>query len=403
MEVMFLKNKVKIFIILIFVVLIIGCSGSNKISVDNNFKVEKEKIINEDRIESSELDMVKKVENMTLEEKINQMMMISIAKVNVDGNIIDFTEVDYNTRKFLTENKPGGIILFKNNMINEEQTRKLTSDIKAIYNNSHLIIGTDEEGGIVRRIPIESENLNANEIGKTKDIQRAYKSGDTIGKSLKKLGINVDFAPVVDINTNPNNPVIGVRAYSNNAEEVAKFAMEFIRGLRENNILSTAKHFPGHGDTVEDSHVGLPKVEHSKERLENVELYPFKEAIKNNVDMIMVGHLIVPSLDDSNLPASLSKKIITDLLKEELKFNGIVITDAMNMGAIKENFDYKDAAVKAINAGNDIILMPIDFVVNESENLYTDLIKYVGLSVKKGEISEERINEAVIKILRLEV
>lgn len=343
-----------------------------------------------------------KLESMTLEEKINQMMVVSIPYTVENDITVDFTVVNEYVSDFLKENQPGGVILFQGNMIDYDQTKLLISDIQKNAIENKFIISVDEEGGIVHKIPNENNTPNAEEIGNTGDSNNAYETGKYIGGELKNLGFNIDFAPVADVNTNPQNPVIGERAFSNDPKIVSQFVNKFLDGLNSEGILGTVKHFPGHGDTDSDSHLGLVSVEHPKDRIYDIELYPFKEAIKNNVELVMVGHIIVPALDKSNMPGSLSKIMVTDILKKELGFEGVVTTDAMNMGAIADNYTALEATKLSINAGCDIILMPNVTInpgldVSGYEKLIDDLVK----AVENGEISEERINDAVLRILTM--
>jgi len=284
-------------------------------------------------------------------------------------------------------------------MVNKDQTQKLTKDIQALSKDNKFFIAVDQEGGKVSKIPTSNKTKSAREIGNTKDSKNAFIAGSTIGQDFEALGLNLDFAPVMDVDTNPKNPVIGNRSFSSDEKVVAEFGVEFMKGLKSKGILATAKHFPGHGDTSGDSHKELVKVIHAIDRIERVELYPFKKAIENNVDMVMVGHIIVPALDDDKTPATLSKSMITSLLKEKMGFNGVVITDAFNMGAIAKNYNIKDAVEKSINAGADIILMPVTVVPGGNEKDYEELVTYIKDKVIKGEISEDRLNDAVRRIL----
>ncbi|MBL4932129.1 beta-N-acetylhexosaminidase [Clostridium paridis] len=344
-------------------------------------------------------DVQRKLDKMSLEEKIDQMIMLSIDEVVKDGNKIKFTEMNEATKNFLSKHQLAGLILFKFNMIDKPQTEKLTKDIQNLSKVNKFFIATDQEGGRIDKIPTENKTKSAREIGNTKDPNNAYKAASTIGSDLKTLGLNLDFAPVMDVDTNPNNPVIGDRAFSNDPKIVAEFGVKFIEGLHSQGILATAKHFPGHGDTTGDSHKELVKVNQPLQRIENVELYPFRKAVENNVDMIMVGHIVVPALDDDKTPASLSKKMMTSLLKEKMGFKGVVITDAFDMKAITQNYDIKSAVMQSINAGADIILMPVALVPGENDKEYEELVRFIKEKVQAGEIQESRINDAVTRIL----
>ncbi|MBB6715053.1 glycoside hydrolase family 3 protein [Clostridium gasigenes] len=341
------------------------------------------------------------LDSMSLEEKLEQMIIIDIPYIYEDNNQVNFTKVTESVKEFFKTRKPGGIILSKNNMINKEQTTMMISEIQNMKDKVPFFITVDEEGGRVSRIPIKLNIQAATEIGNTGNPKKAFEAAQTIGKALKQLGFNVDYAPVMDVNTNPNNPIIGDRAFSSDPKIVSQFGVEFINGLRKEGILSTAKHFPGHGDTSADSHKGFVEVSHDINRIRNVELLPFREAIKNNVDFVMVGHISVPALDSSRTPASLSKPIVTDLLKNEMGFKGVVITDALDMGAITQNYDKYESVKLAINSGNDIALMP-DITITPGKDIsqYDELIKYLKDEVNKGNIKQERIDDAVMRILK---
>ncbi|MBB6622925.1 beta-N-acetylhexosaminidase [Clostridium gasigenes] len=341
------------------------------------------------------------LDSMSLEEKLEQMIIIDIPYIYEDNNQVNFTKVTESVKEFFKTRKPGGIILSKNNMINKEQTTAMISEIQNMKDKVPFFITVDEEGGRVSKIPIKLNIQAATEIGNTGNPKKAFEAAQTIGKSLKQLGFNVDYAPVMDVNTNPNNPIIGDRAFSSDPKIVSQFGVEFINGLRKEGILSTAKHFPGHGDTSADSHKGFVEVSHDINRIRNVELLPFREAIKNNVDFVMVGHISVPALDSSRTPASLSKPIVTDLLKNEMGFKGVVITDALDMGAITQNYDKYESVKLAINSGNDIALMPnITITLGKDISQYDELIKYLKDEVNKGNIKQERIDDAVMRMLK---
>jgi beta-N-acetylhexosaminidase len=233
-------------------------------------------------------------------------------------------------------------------------------------------------------------------IGATGQASFARKAGRAIALQLKSSGINMDFAPVLDVNNNPLNIVIGVRSFGSDPYLVANMGVAFIKGMQKEGIASCAKHFPGHGDTAADSHLELPVVEHSRERLEKVEIYPFKEAIKAGVDSIMTAHIYVPALEPADgVPATLSSNILTGLLRKELGFEGVIITDCMEMKAIADNFGTVEGAVMAIEAGADIVL--ISHTIGKQKAAIEETIK----AVKKGRITEERISESVLRILKL--
>lgn len=388
-----------------------------------NIKAEKEQVSNNGRKGNTTQDTIKpeesldekidkKISSMTIEEKVGQLLMPFIDTINTDGEKIDFTMVTPEVQEIFDKYKLGGIILFKNNMIDKAQTKKLTEDIQKFSEDIKLLIGTDEEGGIVTRIPRDIEAPAARTIGDSKDLNLAFDTAKSIGKDMKSLGLNLDFAPVMDVDTNPENPVIGIRAFSDNPEVVSEFGVKFMEGLKSEGIISSIKHFPGHGDTVGDSHKDLVSIEHSKERINEVELYPFKKAIENNVDMVMIGHIQASALDDSKIysskqgievlvPSTFSSKTIGNILRGELGFEGVVITDALNMGAITNYFTLKEASVNALKAGANILLMPAPLEPGGNNEEFNQVFYGIIEEVKSGNLKEEIINESLKKILKL--
>lgn len=339
-------------------------------------------------IKSQSKDLIQeKIDSMTLDEKIGQLVISGVNSTSIDSTIENLIKKRYIS----------GVILFNRNISNAHQLLDLTNSIKNINksNTIPLFISVDEEGGIVSRLPKEFVKLPKNNyIGKINNSNFSYEVGKSIGKELSALGYNMDFAPVMDINSNPKNPVIGSRAFGNNKEIVTKLGIKTMEGIQSENIISVIKHFPGHGDTSVDSHIGLPIVNNDLTRLNKLELVPFKSAIKNGADVVMVSHILLPKID-SKYPASLSNKITTDLLRKELNFKGVIITDDMTMGAITENYDIGNAAVKALLAGSDIILVCHDY------NNVTTVLESIKTAIKNDTISEQRINQSLYRILSL--
>ena len=326
------------------------------------------------------------INNMSIEEKIGQMLIVTDSSTIADEDLL----------KKLETIKPGGFILFSDNIESYEQTTKLIEDINSTA-DIPMFISIDQEGGRVARIKKLSDTEVTiippmYKLGLTKDEELAYEVGKVVGEELRALNINMDFAPVLDIYSNPENTVIGDRAFGSTAELVSNMALSFSQGLESTGVISVYKHFPGHGDTYEDSHNTLPIITKTKEELMELELIPFKDAIEIGADVIMVGHLAVPSITGNSMPASLSKEVITELLKKELGFNGIVITDALNMGALTEQYTEEEIYINAINAGIDILLMP------EFDN---ETIEIILKGVEEGTIKVEEINDSVEKILEL--
>jgi beta-N-acetylhexosaminidase len=326
------------------------------------------------------------ITKMSLEDKIGQMILAGISG----------TKMDTNAKKLISQFHVGGIIFYKSNFETPEQAVQLVNQLKAGNSSTlPLFLGIDQEGGRVTRLPGGLFNFPPNnQIGKVNDPEFSYKIGTLLGHEVKEFGLNLDFAPVLDINSNPNNPVIGDRSFGNNSEIVSTLGIQTMKGIQSQNIIPTIKHFPGHGDTSIDSHLELPIVNKSLMELKVLELIPFERAIDHGADVVMVAHILLPKLDKTN-PASMSKAIISDLLRKQLSFKGVIITDDMTMGAITEHFDIGKAAVESVKAGSDIILVGHDYnnVVKITSSLIT--------AVENGEISEQRLNESIERIIQL--
>lgn len=324
-----------------------------------------------------------KIDEMSLEEKIGQLLIISYRKDNIKEKLPTILE----------EVKPGGFILFSENITTYDDTINLIKSIKN-SNDIPLFIGIDEEGGNVQRLK-NLKDYKTSDIpymSYVKTINDAYNLGKVIAEELRVFGINLDFAPVIDCNWDNPKSVIGKRAFEGDYTTVAKLGVSLAKGLKNNKVIPTYKHFPNHGATATDSHQDLPVINKTEEELLNNDLIPYQEAIKNNADMIMISHLALPKITKDYTPASLSYEIITNLLKKKLDFKGLVVTDALNMQALTKNYSEKEILIKAINAGADLLLMPEDPV---------NAVKIIKEAVNGGLISEERINESVEKILSL--
>lgn len=324
-----------------------------------------------------------KIDEMSLEEKIGQLLIISYRKDDIKEKLPTILE----------EVKPGGFILFSENITTYDDTINLIKSIKN-SNDIPLFIGIDEEGGNVQRLK-NLKDYKTSDIpymSYVKTINDAYNLGKVIAEELRVFGINLDFAPVIDCNWDNPKSVIGKRAFEGDYTTVAKLGVSLAKGLKNNKVIPTYKHFPNHGATATDSHQDLPVINKTEEELLNNDLIPYQEAIKNNADMIMISHLALPKITKDYTPASLSYEIITNLLKKKLDFKGLVVTDALNMQALTKNYSEKEILIKAINAGADLLLMPEDPV---------NAVKIIKEAVNGGLISEERINESVEKILSL--
>ena len=352
------------------------------------------------------------ISKMTLKQKLAQMMVVDFRTWNNKN----FTEMNTDVSSLLSQYDFGGVILFGENIQGKEQTLKLTKDLQAAAlkstNKIPLIIGTDQEGGIVNRLKIGCAMPGNMATAATNDPQKATAAGKVMGEELKALGINTNFAPVVDINNNANNPVIGLRSFSDDAKTVAKYGTSMIKGINSTGVIASVKHFPGHGDTATDSHSGLPIVTNKGlQSLMQSELLPYQEAIKNGVDMVMTGHICYPSIDPYkiitkkgtyiNTPASLSKTMVNVVLRQRLGYQGVVATDALNMSAISENLSELNAATKAINAGNDLLVMPMEVHTTKDMSKFAILLNELESEVNRKLIDVATIDASVKRILTL--
>ena len=352
------------------------------------------------------------VNGMSLRDKVTQMMMVDFR----DWNSKDFTVMNDEVRQIIEDYNFGSIILFADNIKETEQSYNLTTAMQAAATKDGgiaLLIAADQEGGTVYRLGSGTALPGNMALGATytnSGTVHAYNAGKIIGSELGVLGINTNLAPVVDVNNNANNPVIGLRSFGDDATMVGELASAVIAGLAEYNVIGTAKHFPGHGDTATDSHYGLPIVDKSLDVLMENELKPYTVAIDQGIEMIMTAHILYPQLEsdkilsnktgkEESLPATMSDDILTKLLKEQMGFDGIVVTDAMNMAGISGSWDPVQSCVIAIQAGVDMICMPT--TLNSTADLANldAIINGIIAAAQDGTIPMERINDAVKRIL----
>ena len=370
--------------------------------------------INTEKPKNEEIE--KKVSQMTLEEKIGQMLMLEFRYwEDEDGELKEVTELNEDIKNAIVKYKVGGVILFAENVRDTEQTTKLTHNIQksAIENGlDPLLISIDQEGGIVVRLGTGTSLPGNMALGATRDKKLAYEYGKIIADEIKALGINVNLAPVMDTNNNPNNPVIGLRSISSDPNLVGELGSEVVKGIQDQGVSAAIKHFPGHGDTEVDSHLGLPVVDKSYEEVEKLELVPFKKAADEGVDMIMTAHISYPELEKDTviskkdgsvigIPATLSDDIITGIIRNKMDYDGIVITDAMKMQAIADHFGEEDAVVMAIKAGVDIPLMPAVLQNNADLEKLDNIVGRIKNELDLGNITEKQIDNSVYRILDL--
>ncbi|OAB41495.1 beta-N-acetylhexosaminidase [Paenibacillus glacialis] len=396
--------KINTLMILMCVILVLGrCSTSqsagenadvnNGTNSDTNTPLQASvegtgSVVQEPTVPVEPTDAVKELlKSMTTAEKVGQLVV-----VGMEGTI-----VDKDSRKFIEDYHVGGFIFYRDNIENTQQALSLFNDLKSsnVANKVPLWMSVDEEGGRVTRMPKEFLKMPTNKaIGKKKDSELSHEIGQILGRELQGFGLNMDYAPVLDINSNPTNSVIGDRSFGNQAKLVSTLGIATMKGIQSQGVVPVVKHFPGHGDTSIDSHIGLPVVEHDLERLRTLELVPFQDAIKNQAEVVMIAHILMPKVDPT-APASLSKKVITDILRDELGFNGIVMTDDMTMGAIGENYDLQKASVQTVIAGTNIVL------VGHDANKGISVIQALTDAVNHGKISEELLDSRVYTILKL--
>ena len=372
----------------------------------------------------AETDRITEILNqMTLEEKIGQMMIPSF-RIWTDLRVelpegeepekTNITELNDEIRECVKKNHFGGTILFAENFKDAEQTYRLVCDLQETNrkgSNIPLIVSVDQEGGSVSRVGFGTTGIGNMALAATGDPGAAKEMAAIHGNELKALGINADFAPVLDVNNNASNPVIGVRSFSDDPEVVSEYGVAFLEGMQGTGVISTLKHFPGHGDTDTDSHTGFPSIDKTYDDLKACELVPFRAAIDNGAVMIMTAHIQYPQIEKETyistttgekvcLPATMSRTILTDILRGDMGFDGVIVTDALDMGAIADNFEFEDVICMTINAGADMLILPIITNTDLFEQTNGVVELTAGL-VKEGKISEETIDAAVRRILTL--
>ena len=362
---------------------------------------------------------------MTLRDKVTQMMIASFRiwkevpetedaeKPAEEPPAVNITELNDEIREMISRDHFGGILLFAENFLDAEQTLRLVSDFQQAGRSGGIpqMFFVDQEGGSVSRINYATLGISNMALGATGDHENARKMGALHGEEIRLLGIQADFAPVMDVNSNPSNPVIGIRSFSDDPQAVAEFGCAFQAGLHESGVAAALKHFPGHGDTATDSHTGFPLVNSTYEELQACELIPFRAAIDAGADMVMTAHIQYPRIEKQThisvstgesvyLPATMSRTILTDILRGDLGFDGVIVSDALDMAAVTDNFSVEDTLKLAVGAGVDLLILPCV----KDTNLFRLTETYVDTAVslaESGEIDEARINESVLRILQL--
>lgn len=325
---------------------------------------------------------------MTLHEKVCQMMFVTPEELTGEDGV---TVAGDATRQALENYPVGGIVYFAKNLESQDQVKEMIDNSQK-DSSIGLFVATDEEGGVVNRL---MDTVGTTYIGsmyyyKDDGDETAYENAYTIANDMSALGFNLDFAPVADVWSNPDNTIIGERAYSDDYAQAAELVGNAVKGFNDGGVMCTLKHFPGHGDTAEDSHYSSAYVHRTKEEIMADEMQPFRSGIEAGAEFVMVGHLIVPDIDE--VPATLSYKIATGILRDELKFEGVAITDSFEMESIADNYSVDDAVVMSVKAGMDMILQPKDMA---------SAVNSIEQAVADGELSEDRIDESVRRILTL--
>lgn len=350
-------------------------------------------------VQTLEQRIQQKLSGMTLKEKAAQIFVITPEALTGYKPV---TAAGSATHNALKTYPVGGLIYFGANIVTPDQLKTMTGNTQKYaeeIEGMRLFLAVDEEGGTVARIGNNSnftvkKYSNMASIGATQDFGKAYEVGKTIGSYLHEYGLNLDFAPDADVLTNPHNTVIGNRSFGTDGNLVAKMDLEVAKGLADNQVLSCFKHFPGHGATEGDTHNGFAYTNKTLDELKKSELVPFQAAVDNHIPFIMISHISAPNVIGGNTPSSLSKVMITDILRNQMGYDGIIITDSMSMGAIVNTYRPKDAVIQSIQAGADLILMTQNF-----EEAYQGVLD----AVADGTISEQRINESLERILRVKL
>lgn len=327
-----------------------------------------------------------RIDKMTLEEKIGQMII-----AGVQG-----TSASSEDERMIKEQHVGGIIFYKNNLADSASVVRFGNQLKQ-WNESNsvpLLLSVDQEGGRVSRLPGLNLLPTAQEIGQWNNREAAGEIGTILGEEVKGMGLNMNFAPVLDINNNPKNPVIGDRSFGSTAEIVSSMGIEVMKQMKQTGVIPVVKHFPGHGDTETDSHLDLPVIHKSEKDLTQLEWKPFVSAIEEGADAVMVAHILFPQIDEQ-YPSSLSPAVVTGQLRDKLGFEGVILTDDLTMGAIANRYGIGEASVLSVQAGTDIVL-----IAHEYSNV-DEVIVALKQSVADGTLSEERIDESVRRILQL--
>lgn len=369
-------------------------TDKQKVTVKKSEPILSVSISPQDELEQQVEECLKK---LSLEEKIAQLFIVLPEALTGMECVTEAGEI---TKDAINELPVGGFIYMEPNLESADQVRTMLSNIQQFSKDRTGLPAftcVDEEGGTVTRIGGRANFDvpyvgNMSEIGETGDISKAYEAGETMGRYLSDLGFNVDFAPDADVLSNSGNQIVRYRSFGSDPEVVSDMALSVLKGLEKENVYGTLKHFPGHGATEGDTHEGYSYTSKTLKEIQECELIPFQRGIAQGVNFIMVGHISLPNITGDNAPASLSKTMISHILREQMGYDGIVLTDAMNMGAVTQSYSSSEAALQALLAGVDLILMPQDF-----REAYDGLLK----SAEDGTLTVERIDQSVRRVLRV--
>lgn len=386
-----MKKRIRSLAILLSAALLLGCVGCRTNSADTGSAAQTTPT------KTEEVQNI--VDSMSLEEKVAQLFLVQPEAIVDIGTA---TAAGDATKQAINKTPVGGFVYFSDNLQSEQQVQDMLRNVQK-YSEDRIglpaFLSVDEEGGTVARVASTgrfdvTDVGDMEKIGASGDVQQARQAGETIGSYLSELGFNLDFAPDADVLTNPDNTVVKKRSFGSDPRVVSDMSLAVAQGLAQHQVYSVYKHFPGHGATAGDTHQGYAYTDKTLDELKQSELIPFENAIQNNAAFIMAAHISAPRVTGDDTPASLSKTMITDILRGQMGYDGIVVTDAMNMGAVTEQYTSAQAAVKALQAGADLVLMPEDF-----QEAYQGVLD----AVKDGTLSEQRINESVTRIVKVKV
>lgn len=386
-----MKKRIRSLAILLSAALLLGCVGCRTNSADTGSAAQTKPT------KTEEVQNI--VDSMSLEEKVAQLFLVQPEAIVDIGTA---TAAGDATKQAINKTPIGGFVYFSDNLQSEQQVQDMLRNVQK-YSEDRIglpaFLSVDEEGGTVARVASTgrfdvTDVGDMAKIGASGDVQQARQAGETIGSYLSELGFNLDFAPDADVLTNPDNTVVKKRSFGSDPRVVSDMSLAVAQGLAQHQVYSVYKHFPGHGATAGDTHQGYAYTDKTLDELKQSELIPFENAIQNNAEFIMAAHISAPRVTGDDTPASLSKTMITDILRGQMGYDGIVVTDAMNMGAVTEQYTSAQAAVKALQAGADLVLMPEDF-----QEAYQGVLD----AVKDGTLTEQRINESVTRIVKVKV